>query len=44
MSIGQLAAATRNDIFWMFAYSVVLAGALRLTVGNSSAQLRGEDA
>lgn len=44
MSIGQLARETRGDIAWMLAYSVALAGALRLTVGRSPTHYGGEDA
>jgi len=34
MPISQLVAATKSDIVWMLAYMVLLAGALRLTVGR----------
>ena len=35
---------TRSDIIWMLAYVVVLAGALRMTVGSPPAQSGGDDA
>jgi ABC-type transport system involved in multi-copper enzyme maturation permease subunit len=43
MSIGQLTTETRSDIIWMLAYVVVLAGALRMTVGSPPAQSGGDD-
>jgi ABC-type transport system involved in multi-copper enzyme maturation permease subunit len=44
MSIAQLTTETRSDIIWMLAYVVVLAGALRMTVGSPPAQSGGDDA
>jgi ABC-2 type transport system permease protein len=43
MSIAQLTTETRSDIIWMLAYVVVLAGALRMTVGSPAAQSGGDD-
>jgi ABC-type transport system involved in multi-copper enzyme maturation permease subunit len=43
LSIGQLATETRNDILWMVAYLVVLAGALRFVVGRASTGIQGDD-
>jgi ABC-type transport system involved in multi-copper enzyme maturation permease subunit len=43
MSIGQLTTETRSDIIWMLAYVVVLAGALRMTVGSPPAESGGDD-
>ena len=34
MSIAQLTTETRSDIIWMLAYSLVLAGGLRVMLGS----------